>query len=154
MHIREMSKEDVLRVYDPTLDVNAQPSYLDDTDIEPVPDEWEVDRVKADDETVIMLSTFDVGSEQVSITVTPKDLRVAVDGRVVRGAFDASKSGGWVRFLAMRPNKDGEPQPYSNRADADGRYHEDRAFGAVTGIVFGRVKWFVRKGTVPSTVGA
>ena len=95
----------VLAIYDPTIDLKADPVFMDaDDDFAPI-DRPEIDHHRVSDGLIWLANGDDLLSEDERIS--PKDLRVTLDGRMVKGAFEASKSGGWVRFLAMRPNDNG-----------------------------------------------
>ena len=129
-----MNAEELIRkVYDPTLDPSATPQYMDVdlADYEPVE---EADRVHVND-GALWFAVERAGKKPRDAKVLSKSLRVLLDGRMVRGAFEASKSGGWVRFLAMRDGK-----PFSHRL-----VDPNSSGGAVTGIAFGAVSWVKEK---------
>lgn len=146
----------LIRVYDPTLDIDAKPVYLSPESLQgfvPLPAWLRIDRAS-------MLTGVDYDwDEPHNIDVQPKDLRVMLDGRPVCGAFEASRRDGWVRFLDHRPverawlvsenrwTDENDTAPYAH-CGPDG---EPSGYGAVTGIAFGRVEWMIDESALTRT---
>jgi hypothetical protein len=134
----------VLAIYDPTLDAYAEPTYFAAADVVDFYPCSFVDHNACSEYNRMQYTVHEFVSDGDVITrrLRCQDLRVVLDGRPVRGAIEASKSGGWVRFLAMRPNDDGSMTPYAHRGP-DGM---PTGIGAVTGIAFGKVEWLMGAG--------
>lgn len=133
----------MLSIYDPTLDVSALPTFkpkITFRSFVPLPDWLHVDRVHASQGVI---GEYSMDEPHDLPHLMGRDFRALLDGRMVAHAFEASSKGGWIRFLATRPDKDGKLAPYSNRVDQDGTDHEERASGPVTGIAFGTVTWLI-----------
>lgn len=137
-----LSAAQLLTIYDPTLDATARPVFLPDSEKEnfiPLPEWIHLDRVASAD-GVIGDMTVDEPHEMPRFR--GKDFRPLLNGRIVKGANEASVKGGWVHFLAQRPDEDGKMSPYAH-AWRDGHYDRESPGGAVTGIAFGKVEWMI-----------
>ena len=139
--IAGLSVAQLLAIYDPTLDVTAQPVFLPESAKEgfiPLPEWLHVDRVEASGG---IARCWTDGDHPIP-DIPSKRFRVLLNGRMVKGANAASAEGGWVGFLAHRPDKDGKMNPYSH-AWRDGHYDLKSPGGAVTGIAFGVIEWMI-----------
>ena len=126
-----LTPQRLLSIYDPTLDVSAKPTFMPDGAMEgfvPLPDWLTVHRSHVSAGT-----DYEAREPHADYELRAKELRVLLDGQPVRGAFEASARDGWVRFMAMRTEGGGKPQPYRH---PNGR-------GAVKGIAFGAVTWMI-----------
>jgi hypothetical protein len=136
----------LLRVYDPTLNPEAAPTFLSESDMKgfvPLPEKLAfLDQMHVRDGLTWSYGP-DVPHDMPDIK--GKDFRVLLDGRPVRAVFEASRKGGWVRFLA--PGPDGTP--YSNRSVTYqarwGVVPDEEPNQCVTGLAFGKVEWLVRQ---------
>jgi hypothetical protein len=126
----------LLSVYDPTFNPNAKPTFMRrgaTRGFVALPEWLEVSRAHVSNG-----SDYQALAPRADFILRAKQLRVLLNGRPVRGAFEASSKGGWVRFLEMRQNEDGTTTPYSHR-----KIDPNGPGGAVTGIAFGVVGWLI-----------